>query len=261
MFDGKPAQTCLPGFNSYKVCQVTRAKWQGRTENVKRLKSSPELMMQLAAHPEWLPVLMDSKGEQEPFPLDDDAAAVGQGGSKQQRKKRVPHDQSVPLAGAYPYQAPLGSGFMFPPEAMAAWQMANMNMAGCGADAGGRGNGRGRGRQGAVGSGRGKGKFGNAKTAPTVSQAQWGKAFAGMAGMPMPMNPMNPMMGAFPPMVFGDQSMLNLPGMDNFNANAYLMPNFFPMMPGMEAYANLASTNAFAGYSQMTTPEQEEDDN
>ena len=31
-FDGVAAQSCLPGFNSYKVCQVTRAKWQGRED-------------------------------------------------------------------------------------------------------------------------------------------------------------------------------------------------------------------------------------
>jgi len=65
LFDSVPAQTCLPGFNSYKVCQVTRAKWQGRAENVKRLRSSPELMQQLAAHPEWLPLLMNAKAVQE----------------------------------------------------------------------------------------------------------------------------------------------------------------------------------------------------
>jgi hypothetical protein len=65
-FDGVPVQTCLPGFNSYKVAQVTRAKWQGREENVKRLRSGPELMSQLAQHPEWLPLLLDERGE----PLD-----------------------------------------------------------------------------------------------------------------------------------------------------------------------------------------------
>eukprot|EP00434_Breviolum_minutum_P022104 symbB.v1.2.019515.t1/scaffold1454.1/size117754/1 len=46
-FDGVQAQQCLPGFNSYKVCQVTKAKWQGRDENVRRIRSGPELMQQL----------------------------------------------------------------------------------------------------------------------------------------------------------------------------------------------------------------------
>lgn len=73
-FDGVAAQSCLPGFNSYKVCQVTRAKWQGREENVRRLRSGPELMTQLAAHPEWLPLLMDEEGNQEPFLVDEPGA-------------------------------------------------------------------------------------------------------------------------------------------------------------------------------------------
>jgi len=67
MFDNVPAQQCLPGFNSYKVCQVTKAKWQGRDENVRRIRSGPELMQQLAGHPDWLPVLLDEQGNQEPF--------------------------------------------------------------------------------------------------------------------------------------------------------------------------------------------------
>jgi len=74
-FDGVAAQTSLPGFNSFKVCQVTRAKWQGRDENVRRLRSGPELMTQLAAHPEWLPLLMDEDGNQEPFHIDEPGAA------------------------------------------------------------------------------------------------------------------------------------------------------------------------------------------
>eukprot|EP00933_Yihiella_yeosuensis_P031427 TRINITY_DN24990_c1_g2_i1.p1 TRINITY_DN24990_c1_g2~~TRINITY_DN24990_c1_g2_i1.p1 ORF type:complete len:359 (-),score=94.54 TRINITY_DN24990_c1_g2_i1:74-1150(-) len=84
LFDGKPAQTCLPGYNSHKVCQVTKAKWQGRSENVRRLKSSPELMVQLAAHPEWLPLLLNEAGEQEPFTLDRYARKV----QEKQAKKR-----------------------------------------------------------------------------------------------------------------------------------------------------------------------------
>merc|ERR1719281_1437871 len=85
-FDGVAAQTCLPGFNSYKVCQVTRAKWQGREDNVRRLKSSPELMAQLATHTEWLPLLLDAEGNQEPF-LCDDVAGGGRGGGIAPRRQ------------------------------------------------------------------------------------------------------------------------------------------------------------------------------
>merc|ERR1719183_2406823 len=74
-FDNVAAQTCLPGFNSYKVCQVTKAKWQGADENIRRLRSGPELMQQLAAHPEWLPLLLDEEGTPEPFNLDEEDIA------------------------------------------------------------------------------------------------------------------------------------------------------------------------------------------
>jgi len=87
MFDNVAAQSCLPGFNSYKVCQVTKAKWQGRDENVRRIRSGPELMQQLAGHPDWLPVLLDEQGNQEPFLLDDlpgkQAAQKGRNNKKQ----------------------------------------------------------------------------------------------------------------------------------------------------------------------------------
>lgn len=106
-FDGIATQNCLPGFNSYKVCQVVRAKWQGREENVRRLRSGPELMAQLAAHPEWLPLLLDEKGEPEPFLCEEDLAAIRsptiprrqmrrKGGGKTQESFG---DQSVPEFG------------------------------------------------------------------------------------------------------------------------------------------------------------------
>lgn len=79
MCDGVAAQTCLPGFNSYKVCQVTKAKIQGREENLRRLRSSPDLMVQLQLHPEWLPLLLDANGEEEPFPFDE-GSFVSRGG-------------------------------------------------------------------------------------------------------------------------------------------------------------------------------------
>lgn len=76
LFDAQPAQNVLPGFNSYKVCQVTKAKWQGRSENVRRLRSSPELMAQLMQNPDWLPMLLTERGEQEEFPIEEDGTSV-----------------------------------------------------------------------------------------------------------------------------------------------------------------------------------------
>lgn len=79
IFDGVAAHTCLPGFNSHKVCQVTKAKIQGRGENLRRLRNSPDLMAQLQAHPDWLPALLDEQGEEEPFPFDGLGFAGGGG--------------------------------------------------------------------------------------------------------------------------------------------------------------------------------------
>merc|ERR1719446_453399 len=99
-FDGVAAQSCLPGFNSYKVCQVTRAKCQGREDNVRRLKSSPELMAQLATHTEWLPLLLDTEGNQEPF-LCDDVATATHGASAPRRNMRKKNQGMMPAVG-YP---------------------------------------------------------------------------------------------------------------------------------------------------------------
>mmetsp|Transcript_83245 Transcript_83245/g.129916 ORF Transcript_83245/g.129916 Transcript_83245/m.129916 type:complete len:372 (-) Transcript_83245:140-1255(-) len=153
-FDGVAAQSCLPGFNSYKVCQVTRAKWQGREENVRRLKSGPELMAQLAAHPEWLPLLLDSEGNPEVFHCDEGvtAARAPIAPRRQIRKKNQGGTFMSPeeFATAFP--------FGFPPEAY------------LGGDAMGRGKGGGRGKKG-----RGGGCMG-----------AYSDSYAGMAMMPMP---------------------------------------------------------------------------
>lgn len=66
-FHGVDAKDCLPGFNSKKVVEVTRARSQGLAENVKRLRNSP-VMSQLHDHPEWLPLLFAESGEPRPFP-------------------------------------------------------------------------------------------------------------------------------------------------------------------------------------------------
>jgi len=112
-FDGIAAQTCLPGFNSYKVCQVTKAKWQGRDENIRRLKSGPELMAQLAAHPEWLPLLLDEAGSQEPFLCDENVTTTRSQAAPRRQMRKKGQQQGL---GLYP---PLGGqpgpeGWMLP---------------------------------------------------------------------------------------------------------------------------------------------------
>jgi len=69
-FDGVDVSTCLPGLNSKKVTSVMPARIQGRAENVLRLQKSP-VIRELAHRPEWLPVLLDKKGNMEHFPIPD----------------------------------------------------------------------------------------------------------------------------------------------------------------------------------------------
>merc|ERR1712226_570601 len=69
-FHGVDVRKCLPGLNSKKVVEVTPARVQGLTENVRRLRNSP-VMNQLADHPEWMPLIFNEYGEEEPFPNPD----------------------------------------------------------------------------------------------------------------------------------------------------------------------------------------------
>mmetsp|Transcript_128202 Transcript_128202/g.304402 ORF Transcript_128202/g.304402 Transcript_128202/m.304402 type:complete len:537 (-) Transcript_128202:158-1768(-) len=69
-FHGVDVRKCLPGLNSKKVVEVTPARVQGLMENVRRLKNSP-VMNQLQDHPEWMPLLFDENGVDQPFPLPD----------------------------------------------------------------------------------------------------------------------------------------------------------------------------------------------
>eukprot|EP00929_Paragymnodinium_shiwhaense_P093695 TRINITY_DN5391_c0_g1_i3.p1 TRINITY_DN5391_c0_g1~~TRINITY_DN5391_c0_g1_i3.p1 ORF type:complete len:549 (-),score=116.36 TRINITY_DN5391_c0_g1_i3:108-1754(-) len=69
-FHGVDVRKCLPGLNSKKIVEVTPARVQGLHENVRRLRNSP-VMNQLADHPEWMPLLFNDKGEEEPFPNPD----------------------------------------------------------------------------------------------------------------------------------------------------------------------------------------------
>mmetsp|Transcript_41437 Transcript_41437/g.125202 ORF Transcript_41437/g.125202 Transcript_41437/m.125202 type:complete len:516 (-) Transcript_41437:148-1695(-) len=69
-FHGVDVRKCLPGLNSKKIVEVTPARVQGLSENVRRLKNSP-VMNQLQDHPEWMPLLFNKDGIEEPFPLPD----------------------------------------------------------------------------------------------------------------------------------------------------------------------------------------------
>lgn len=71
-FHGVDVRKCLPGLNSKKIVEVTPARVQGLIENVRRLKNSP-VMNQLQDHPEWMPLLFDERGNEEPFPNPDQA--------------------------------------------------------------------------------------------------------------------------------------------------------------------------------------------
>jgi len=70
LFHGVDVRKCLPGLNSKKIVEVTPARVQGLTENVRRLKNSP-VMNQLQDHPEWMPLLFDEDGIDQPFPMPD----------------------------------------------------------------------------------------------------------------------------------------------------------------------------------------------
>mmetsp|Transcript_37116 Transcript_37116/g.66113 ORF Transcript_37116/g.66113 Transcript_37116/m.66113 type:complete len:410 (-) Transcript_37116:209-1438(-) len=70
LFHGVDVRKCLPGLNSKKVVEVTPARVQGLTENVRRLRNSP-VMNQLQDHPEWMPLLFDENGVDQPFPNPD----------------------------------------------------------------------------------------------------------------------------------------------------------------------------------------------
>jgi len=162
VFHDVAVQSCLPGFNSYKVCQVTRAKWQGREENVRRLRSGPELMAQLAAHPDWLPLLLDEAGTQEQFPLD----TPGQGAAPAPRRQSRKGGGGPSAVGLQAFPGFFAEGFPEPPPFMGG--------GGCrGGKGAGKGGGRGRRGVGRGGGGPPAGFFGGC-----------GLPFAGYAGMP-----------------------------------------------------------------------------
>jgi len=70
LFHNVDVRKCLPGLNSKKIVEVTPARVQGLIENVRRLRNSP-VMNQLQDHPEWMPLLFNKDGIEEPFPMPD----------------------------------------------------------------------------------------------------------------------------------------------------------------------------------------------
>merc|ERR1719199_1290876 len=60
---------CLPGYNSNKVAQVTRAAVQGLKSNMDRLKKSP-LLVEWRKNDDWQPLLFNEEGVEVAFPCD-----------------------------------------------------------------------------------------------------------------------------------------------------------------------------------------------
>ncbi|CAK9000282.1 unnamed protein product [Durusdinium trenchii] len=67
-YDGVDVRKCLPGLNSKKIAGVTPARVQGLEENVRRLRTGP-VMNELVNHPDWMPLLLDDKGEAHATPV------------------------------------------------------------------------------------------------------------------------------------------------------------------------------------------------
>lgn len=250
MFDNVPAQQCLPGFNSYKVCQVTKAKWQGRDENVRRIRSGPELMQQLAGHPDWLPVLLDEQGNQEPFLTDEIPGAKQTAQKGRNNKKQI-----------------LTPGQLRPGGAQVAISELLEGGTGAGRGAGKKsGNpkaaaGPGKGGKNAGGKGRGA-KAGGADMAQTMAgmpqlaqyhyQMQMLQAMAACnpmggcgCGMPMSMMPGGVPMQGFPIM----QPMT--PGYEGMDSAALMNMSMMPFAGGidMSQYATAMQMAAFPAFS------------
>merc|ERR1719230_897753 len=65
-FNNVNCKTCLPGFSSQKVCEVSYARVQGRDQNMENLKDE-KFMEKLNEKAEWQPLFYDEKGEEVPF--------------------------------------------------------------------------------------------------------------------------------------------------------------------------------------------------
>ncbi|CAK9000229.1 Protein MEI2-like 4 (OML4) (MEI2-like protein 4) [Durusdinium trenchii] len=82
-YDGVDVRKCLPGLNSKKIAGVTPARVQGLEE----LWIAGPVMNELVNHPDWMPLLLDDKGEAMPFPMPDHPAPA----PKLKRRAREEH--------------------------------------------------------------------------------------------------------------------------------------------------------------------------
>merc|ERR1719191_2149161 len=65
-FHGAKTKTCLPGFSSAKVCEVSYARVQGSQANMDNLRDE-KFIEKLNEHAEWQPLFYDEKFEEIPF--------------------------------------------------------------------------------------------------------------------------------------------------------------------------------------------------
>jgi len=61
-------RSCIRHLESKKRAEVKPARIQGFEENVKRLRNSA-VMNELLDHPDWMPLILDSNGDELPFPM------------------------------------------------------------------------------------------------------------------------------------------------------------------------------------------------
>jgi len=65
-FHGQKARSCLPGFSSVKVCEVSYARVQGRDANMENL-CDEKFIEKLNERPDWQPLFYDASGNEIPF--------------------------------------------------------------------------------------------------------------------------------------------------------------------------------------------------
>merc|ERR1719401_1849157 len=65
-FHGAKTASCLPGFSSAKVCEVSYARVQGRDANMDNLRDE-KFIEKLTEKPEWQPLFLDEKNKEIPF--------------------------------------------------------------------------------------------------------------------------------------------------------------------------------------------------
>lgn len=108
-FHNVKAKTCLPGFSSQKVCEVSYARVQGQEANMETLKDE-KFVDRLMERPEWQPLFLDEKGAEIPFSkiLGMGKKRTGKGSSPQMTASFMPPYGVVPpmmSPWAMPYAA------------------------------------------------------------------------------------------------------------------------------------------------------------